>query len=166
MLNLKSSSILLPRSEIARLLRKYSSVEHSKYGPRPVSIKAIAGMAGVRRHTVWDCRDPDLISERLQAVLSPILRDIEAGRIRFARKAINIGGQSGLRGSAFDVEYRTPPARPPPPQPRMVGASDYNEWSRCQSCGSPHFSAFGAWFGCDGCLGEGDRRMLDIRLSK
>jgi hypothetical protein len=157
-------SELLSRPEIARLLRKYASTEHGKYGPRPVSIKAIAGMAGVKRHTVWDCRDPDLISERLQAVLSPILRDIEAGRIRFTRKTLYApdSRQGHLRGSTIDVDYRTPPARPPPPQPRMVRASDYNEWSRCQSCGSPHFSAFGAYFGCDGCLGEGDRRMLDI----
>ncbi len=142
----------LPRPEIAR----------GTHGPRPVSIKAIAAMAGVRRWTVWDCRDPDLISERLQTVLSPILRDIEAGRIRFVRKAIG-SGDRGLRGSTFEVEYRSPQAgRMPPPQPRMVRAADYNEWARCQSCGSPHFSAFGSYFGCDGCLGEGDRRMLDI----
>src|SRR5262249_13428318 len=63
----------------------------------------------------------------------------------------------------FDMEYRQPPKPLPLPQPKIVPATDYNEWARCQSCGSQRFSPFTAdkvYFACDGCVGETDRRVL------
>jgi uncharacterized protein (DUF427 family) len=69
------------------------------------------------------------------------------------------------RGNRAVLRFETPL---PPPQPRIIAADNYSEWSRCQACGSPSFSAFKGLggkliFACDGCVGEADRMMLGYR---
>ncbi len=160
----------LSQDEIIRLIRKYQSPEYRgrrrQGNDRRVDITAMCAMAGVSWVKLYEQLRRGWLNERMQAVLSPILRDIEAGRIKF--RLASRGRCKRDTNPDGEIEYRQPPARPPPPQPRVIRADDYNEWSRCQSCGSPHFSSFKGLAGklhyaCDGCVTEADRKMLGAR---
>lgn len=160
---------LLPPDEIKRLLRKYSDpatrtyIKHVRRGSSSnrVNLRAVAQMAGMRYEILWRCKTGRLrITERVQEVLSPIFRDIESGRIKF--KAV------GSFKDRWQIEFREPPGRPPPPQSRVIRADDYNEWARCASCGHPRFSSFTSdrlYYACDVCVTEPDRRMLGARYT-
>lgn len=154
------NDVLLPPDEIIRLLHKFTAHENRGSGnPRRVNLCAIAAMAGVAR---WSLNRYMLgrrqLPEYVQSALSPILRDIENGKIRFDRFERS--------GREWRIDYRQPPVRMPPPQPRVIRAEDYNEWSCCQSCGGPRFSSFRSdrvYFACDSCVSLTDRRMLGSR---
>jgi hypothetical protein len=137
-------------ADIVRALRQYG-IRRNRREQR-VSISAIAGMTGLDRSTIYEARR-GIMSERVRAVLLPVIASIERGELRFRRV-----------GQVW--EYRQQPDRLPPPQPRVIPASDYREWARCQSCGSPHFSRFTAdkvYYACDTCVGLADRQMLGAR---
>lgn len=159
---------LLTPAEIVRLLRLYQS-EGPGRNNRRVSVVAIAALAGVSRMLIHRIRAGKVpVTARTQAALSPVLRDIEAGRIRYQRTGKLNTYHYGWTDDR--IEYRQPPARPPPPQPRVIAAADYNEWARCQSCGCPRFSRFTGLGGkphyaCDGCVGQADRCMLGAKVA-
>ena len=146
---------VLSAHEIVRALRLYTSPECQ--GARRVLITAVASMCGLSRKTIYQARR-GIMSERVRAVLSPVISWIDDDKVRFRRV-----------GRVWEPDYRMPPNPLPPPQPRLVRADDWHEWARCQSCGSPHFSPFMAdklYFACDGCVGETDRRMLGARAPR
>lgn len=144
-----------------RLLRKYQA-EGPGRNNRRVSLKAIAEMAGLHRNYVIDIRQGTRpVTEHYQAVLSPILRGIEEGRIIYKRTGKEKTYHYGWTNDR--IEYRERPARPPPPQWRVIPETDYNSWATCRSCGSPHFSRFVAdkpYYACNGCVSDADRIML------
>jgi hypothetical protein len=133
---------LLTPHEIARALRMFMWPERK--GEHRIVAGAIATMAGVDRITLWRyATQRRRMSEYVQSALSPIIRDIEAGKLRFRRA-----------GREWQIEEA--PARLPPPQDRLVRATDWNEWARCRSCGGWRFTEVSIhgtrWFLCDTCL--------------
>jgi hypothetical protein len=89
-----------------------------------------------------------------RAVVLSVIQQIDRGEVHFRRV-----------GQVWEIDYRQPPARLPPPQPRILPATDYREWARCQTCGGHSFSSFRGLGGkvyqaCDSCVGLPDRQML------
>jgi hypothetical protein len=140
--NAPDGSRLLSEREIVRALWMYRYDRR-----RRVPIKALAEACQLHRSVLYDAMLTGRVSERARAILSTVIGWIADGRLRFQRV-----------GQVWDPDYRFPPDPLPPPQPRLVRAADFVEWSRCQSCGSLWFSPVvmnGApWFFCDGCLPE------------
>jgi hypothetical protein len=88
-------------------------------------------------------RLPASVGERLDALLTPL----EAGELTFRRV-----------GQVWEAEYHIPPNPLPPPQARMVRATDFVAWARCSVCGGARYSlvtlhgAAAHWYLCDGCM--------------
>lgn len=150
---------LLPSDEIVRLLRQYKA--EPGWANRRTSLKAIAALCGYGRDLIIKVRAGTRpVSERLQAAISPVLRDIEAGRIVYHSK------REGGKWPEERIEYRQPPMPLPLPQPRVIPASDYNEWASCRSCGFSRFSRFVAdksYYACVNCVSDTDRKMLGAK---
>jgi hypothetical protein len=134
---------LTPRhsSIISRLENCLRSHDH-------VPIAAIARSCDVSRRFLTyvlsgERRLPDPLGERLDGILTPW----EAGELTFRRV-----------GQIWEAEYHTPPNPLPPPQARMVRATDFVEWARCTVCGHPRYSlvtlhgAAAHWYLCNGCM--------------
>jgi hypothetical protein len=96
------------------------------------------------------------MSERVRTVLSPFIKGIERGEIRFCRV-----------GQQWVVDYRQPPDPLPAPQDKLVRASDWNEWARCRTCAGRWFSPVlmngSKWYFCDGCLPPAQYPALGAR---
>jgi hypothetical protein len=74
---------VLPPRDILRFLRLITSP--ACRGEKRVPISAIAVMCGVARITLYEVLWTGRASEDLCAVLTPLVRDFEAGRLRFKR---------------------------------------------------------------------------------
>ena len=149
----------LTPEEIVRLLRQYKA--EPGWAHRRTSLKAIAALCGYGRDLLIKVRAGQRrVSERLQAAISPVLRDIEAGRIVYQSK------REGGKWPEERIEYRQPPMPLPQPQPRVIPAPDYNEWASCRSCGFSRFSRFVAdkpYYACANCVSDPDRKMLGAK---
>jgi hypothetical protein len=113
-----------------------------------VLISVLASMCDVSRRFLTyvlrgDRRLPDTLADRLEALLGPL----ETNELTFRRV-----------GQVWEAEYHTPPNPLPPPQARMVPATDFVEWARCSVCGGARYSlvtlhgAAAHWYLCDGCM--------------
>jgi hypothetical protein len=118
-------------------------------GEHRVPLAVVASLAQLSRQTLYEVLHEVLrgtsgvMSEATQARLSAVISEIEDGTIKIRR-----------RGQRWEVDCGPDPS--PPPQDKLVRAADWNEWSRCRTCGGGWFSPVimnGAkWFFCDGCL--------------
>jgi hypothetical protein len=143
-----STEGILSAREVINLLRR------CRYDrSRRIPIARLAAASGVSPQTLYVAMNSEEVSEQTCIALTPILREIAAGRLEFRRRARRWE----------EIEYPEPGNRLSLPQPRIVPAADYSERARCGSCGSQRFSPFMAdklYFACGGCVGETDRRML------
>jgi hypothetical protein len=87
------------------------------------------------------------MSDRTRELLATIIGRIEDGRLRFYRS-----------GQLWELDDRSPPDPLPWPQPKLVRAEDWNEWSRCATCGGRDYTRVtlhgttAEWYLCNGCL--------------
>ena len=136
----------LPSEEISRRLQSLRYDLRNRVpvrGRRKISIAYIARMAGLHRATLYRVMH-GRVSEKSRASLSPLL--------------ITHAGE-GLLPRPRDPL--------PPPQDKLVRATDWNEWSRCRTCGGRQFSPVimneAKWFFCDGCLPQEQYPTLGAR---
>jgi len=123
-INAPGGGRLLSEREIVRALWMYRYDRR-----RRVPIKALAEACQLHRSVLYDAMHAVRVSERASAILSTVIGQIADDRLRFRRV-----------GQVWEPDYRFPPDPLPPPQPRLVRATDFVEWSRCQSCGGLWFS--------------------------
>lgn len=131
--------------EITRWLRLlcYSPDNRANVrGGRKVPLTRVAEMAGLHRCTLYRTILSGRISERSRAALSPVLI-MQTG--------------DGLSPAPAD----------PTPQEKLVRVEDWNERSRCRTCGGRRFSPVimneAKWFFCDGCLPSTQYSALGAR---
>lgn len=121
-------------------------LRHCDDRSRRVPIAAVATLCEVTRETIYQAARGQM-SEITRVRLSAVLRWIEDDTLRFRR----VGRETWL------AEWRTPPNPLPPPQDRMTRAVDWNEWSRCRSCGGARWTRVtlhgtsAVWYLCDTC---------------
>jgi hypothetical protein len=131
------SSNKLSDQEIVRRLRmlRYSPDNRAPVrGGRKIPLKYVAGVANLHRATVYRALMSGQLSEKSREALSPVLMMLQADRK---------GRLSSLDPS-------------PPPQDKLVRGADWNERSRCSTCGGISFSPVimhgTKWYLCDSCL--------------
>ena len=129
--------VLLSADEIIRWLRLlcYSPDNRALVrGGRKIAIKYVAWLANLHRATLYRAITSGKLSEKSRMALSPVLTRLQAS-------------ETGRRCS-LDPS--------PPPQDKLVRGVDWNEWSRCRSCGGHGFSPVimnsSKWYFCDSCL--------------
>ena len=114
-----------------RLLRNDDANRAPVRGGRKVPLIRVAKMAGLHRVTLYRAIMQGRISDKSQEALS--------------RALIMLQKDTGAV------------SRPPgPPQDKIVRSQDWNELSRCRTCGGWQFSPVlmnsTKWYFCDGCL--------------
>jgi len=114
-----------------RLLRYGPDNRASVRGGRKIPLKRVAELADLHRVTLYRAIFEGRISDETREALSPVLIMLQT----------DTGAVS----------------RPPgPPQNKMVRSQDWNELSRCSTCGgwqfSPVLMSGAKWHFCDGCL--------------
>jgi hypothetical protein len=114
-----------------RLLVNDPDNRASVRGGRKIPLKRVAEMAGLHRATLYRAIFDGRISDKTRKALSPVLIMLQT----------DTGAVS----------------RPPgPPQDKIVRSQDWNELSRCRTCGGWQFSPVvmnsTKWYFCDGCL--------------
>ena len=124
-------SRFMREAEIVRQLRllRYDDANRAPVrGGRKVPLIRVAKMAGLHRATLYRAIMQGVISERSRAALSRALIMLQA-------------------------QMKTGVA---PPQDKIVRSQDWNELSRCSTCGgwqfSPVLMSGAKWHFCDGCL--------------
>jgi hypothetical protein len=129
-----------------RLLRYGPDNRASVRGGRKIPLKRLAEMAGLHRATLYRAIFEGRISDKTRKALSRPLLMLQA--------KMSTGAVS----------------RPPgPPQDKMVRSQDWNELSRCSTCGGWQFSPVlmnsTKWYFCDGCLPPSQYPALGARAA-
>jgi hypothetical protein len=143
-----------PEGQVMSAPEVINALQRCRYDrSRQIPIAALARAAGLSRETLYAGMNSSKVSKETCAALTPVLREVVAGRLEYRRRARRWE----------EVEVRRPPNRNLPPQPRLVPGRDYIDGARCRSCGSYSFSPFTSdkvYYACDTCVGPTDRRML------
>jgi hypothetical protein len=128
-------------------------------------ITVVASMSDVSCQTIRRIIRSRRMSLRLQIVLSDILERLDRKEIIIKHNTPAIA--KGDNVNKLLIEER--PADAPQVQRRIVRASEYSRWARCNACGNAYFSAIKRtrsdgenprYYACDGCVDTPERIMM------